>query len=1180
MAPPLPSPSFSNLSDSSSSQLDFTSFNAQRLEEEARRRLTDFTNPDIQFLQFVVSNMSQSTDLKMQNVAIKILEEIKEQKDCWKIVQPILNSSTQHDTIFFALLLLQQMVQNNWRSLSIDDRIFLNSFVKKMIDESLEGQTSSNSLLVLKKLNSVIVEVAKKEYPNNWPTFIQELTAIDQFQQDNALLRLTNNLRTIRLFATDIFSFSRGKIQHNRLKCIKDVLRQDFTTHVFNLIQETIKNLDNKDVIREALGCLEAFSANINLIVFYDAQFLQSICCKKYLEDCSYSSRLLTFLSTIVVRNDQTLSTIISAEDFENKVKQLFIQIIEIIMEILPFDIDLETVYNQMSGNEQDFIHGLGQFIAKILSSKPQFFSNSDKEIFPTTMAALKYMIQICHIKDGYYFQYHSHFWKVFTESVQNYEEYEEIIRAFLLGFSVSMAKPEEILIRQDDAGNIVREELKDTQQIQKYQEMSKSLQNLLISQHFKNAVLETIFELLTKQTGTWAPGVSVWNQMPPENSNSRGALNTNWTYKKISSISYAIGSCSGVISVDDESHFAVLVLKELLFMNEQLSKPEEKSVVATCIMYIIGQYPRFLRDNEKFCRTVIMKLFEFMHETFVGVKDMSCDTFAKIVSKCRKMFCKNSYHSKPFIFEIIEQIPTIIDSLSNHQKLSFYKSIAILCAEYKLNEDAGISSKFDPCESILRHPYLENIQNFVDQVSSGNQMAIIDCYSDSQVLNRLAFSLTTIYTFYEIVSFPLEFVRIIVPLLEILYLQCNNIIQMENCDEMLKAVLPHLQHLKKEILNFINTIILSGNKQSNFESESKVLESLLFIILKDYSNSLPQHKDSEILCVIHSFLNNQSSNQYVITIIETCLVSTLQMIRENHKDYPDHRLQIFRIVKCLVKCHYETLLAIPQNDFRLIIDTIIFALSHVLVNILELGLEVLTMLLEQIVWDVSRAQIFYRHFLILILHHLLLLITDSAFRNSLGSHAEIFCLLIQKVESGFIFVPLDVTSADDATLLNIIKQQQTQIDASFVNNRNGHGDGETYSHNSLPNLASSDVIVSNIKFLNDSLTRLVTENFGHLSPSDITTFVNGLFAFDMNKKKMLHHLQDFLIDVSENRGNSFEDPFNAIKLEEMNEEQRKKTKVPFCDLSSLLHSTSSLFPNPPQTSNQLTATNQSLNQN
>ena len=46
-----------------------------------------------------------------------------------------------------------------------------------------------------------------------------------------------------------------------------------------------------------------------------------------------------------------------------------------------------------------------------------------------------------------------------------------------------------------------------------------------------------------------------------------------------------------------------------------------------------------FCRAHWRFLKTVVNKLFEFMHETHEGVQDMACDTFIKIAIKCRRQF-------------------------------------------------------------------------------------------------------------------------------------------------------------------------------------------------------------------------------------------------------------------------------------------------------------------------------------------------------------------------------------------------------------------------------------------------------------------------------------------------------------------------------------------------------------
>merc|ERR1712070_503703 len=89
----------------------------------------------------------------------------------------------------------------------------------------------------------------------------------------------------------------------------------------------------------------------------------------------------------------------------------------------------------------------------------------------------------------------------------------------------------------------------------------------------------------------------------------------------------------------DEEKKFLVSVIRDLLGLCENKKGKENKAVVASNIMYVVGQYPRFLRAHWKFLKTVVNKLFEFMHELHPGVQDMACDTFLKIAQKCRRKF-------------------------------------------------------------------------------------------------------------------------------------------------------------------------------------------------------------------------------------------------------------------------------------------------------------------------------------------------------------------------------------------------------------------------------------------------------------------------------------------------------------------------------------------------------------
>ena len=64
----------------------------------------------------------------------------------------------------------------------------------------------------------------------------------------------------------------------------------------------------------------------------------------------------------------------------------------------------------------------------------------------------------------------------------------------------------------------------------------------------------------------------------------------------------------------EDEKRFLVTVIKDLLGLCEQKRGKDNKAIIASNIMYVVGQYPRFLRAHWRFLKTVVNKNFEFMH--------------------------------------------------------------------------------------------------------------------------------------------------------------------------------------------------------------------------------------------------------------------------------------------------------------------------------------------------------------------------------------------------------------------------------------------------------------------------------------------------------------------------------------------------------------------------------------
>ena len=197
------------------------------------------------------------------------------------------------------------------------------------------------------------------------------------------------------------------------------------------------------------------------------------------------------------------------------------------------------------------------------------------------------------------------------------------------------MAKPEEVLIVEDENGNIVRETLKDNDVLVQYKIMRETLIYLAHLDH--------------KDTET---------QMLDKLANQLNGKEYSWNV--LNTLCWAIGSISGSMAEDQENRFLVTAIRDLLNLCEITRGKDHKAVIASNIMYVVGQYPRFLRLHWKFLKTVVNKLFEFMHETHPGVQDMACDTFLKISIKCKRKFVIMQVgEHEPFVNELLRSCRT-----------------------------------------------------------------------------------------------------------------------------------------------------------------------------------------------------------------------------------------------------------------------------------------------------------------------------------------------------------------------------------------------------------------------------------------------------------------------------------------------------------------------------------------
>jgi exportin-1 len=285
---------------------------------------------------------------------------------------------------------------------------------------------------------------------------------------------------------------------------------------------------------------------------------------------------------------------------------------------MLPLDMNIKEAFAKGHDTEQNFIQNSAMFLCTMLSQHGPLMERRNKV---NVLKALEVLLLISEVEETEIFKICLEYWNVLaadlyremlmtktsnTGSSARYVFYQTVLSRLRYIIISRMAKPEEVLVVENENGEVVREFMKDTDSINLYKNMRETLVYLT---HLDYVDAERI---MTDKLQNQVNG-------------------TEWSWKNLNTLCWAIGSISGAMHEEDEKRFLITVIKELLGLCVQKRGKDNKAIIASNIMYVVGQYPRFLQAHWKFLKTVVNKLFEFMHETHDGVQVMSLIWFVDL---------------------------------------------------------------------------------------------------------------------------------------------------------------------------------------------------------------------------------------------------------------------------------------------------------------------------------------------------------------------------------------------------------------------------------------------------------------------------------------------------------------------------------------------------------------------
>ena len=1068
--------------------------------------ILDFSKDlDINLLDQVVTTFYTGSGAQ-QKEAQTVLTKFQEHPDAWQRADQILQFSKNPQTKFIGLSILDKLITTKWKLLQNEQRIGIRNFIVGMIISMCQDNALfENSKNLINKSDLTLVQILKQEWPQNWPEFIPELIG----SSTSSLNVCENNMVILKLLSEEVFDFSAEQMTQAKALHLKKSMSKEFE-QIFKLCYQVLEQANSSSTL--IVATLESLLRYLHWIPYryiYETNILQLLSTKflSFPNTRSITLKCLTEVSNLElpVNNPSIVTQTILY--FQNTLQQISTNVI-------PIDADLKATYNSANGNDQSFLQDFAMFLTTYLTNHRALLE-SDENLRDLLINAHQYLIQLSKIDERELFKTTLDYWNNLVSSLfQEVQKipvnemnplmqltvgnqsvstgsgalnpeymkrfplkkhiYENICSQLRWVIIENMVRPEEVLVVENDEGEIVREFVKESDTIQLY----KSEREVLVYLTHLN-VVDTEQIMINKL--------------------ARQIDGSEWSWHNINTLSWAIGSISGTMSEDTEKRFVVTVIKDLLALTEKKRGKDNKAVVASDIMYVVGQYPRFLRAHWNFLRTVVLKLFEFMHETHEGVQDMACDTFIKIVQKCKYHFViQQPRESEPFIQTIIRDIQKTTSDLQPQQVHTFYRACGII-----ISEERNQAEKMRLLGDLMQLPNMA--WDAIVEQSTANPSLLLDSETVKIIANIIKTNVAVCTSMGA--DFYSQLGHIYYNMLQ-LYRAVSSMISSQVATEGLIATktpkVRGLRTIKKEVLKLIEIYI---NNAKNLDDVVKVLvEPLLNAVLEDYMNNVPDARDAEVLNCMTTVVSKVGHMipQGVILILQSVFECTLNMITKDFTEYPEHRVEFYKLLKVINEKSFRSFLELPPAAFKLFIDSICWAFKHNNRDIEVNGLSIALQLIKNIEMmnnsgnetNVQFANNFYQNYYFLFISETFYVLTDSDHKSGFSKQS----LLLMR-------------------LISLVYDNKIQV--------------SIYKNGEAPEGTSNQV------YLNQYLSSMLANAFPHLTAEQVTNFLNALTKQYKDSIKFSGILRDFLVQIKEYGGDPTDYLFAEERENELNEQNR-----------------------------------------
>lgn len=788
---------------------------------------------DLQLLDNAAAEMYRN---QQNQEIISIIERVTARDDFFSCIDKILDKEYSLYLKYIALTVFNKFVSNNWGNLQIEHSEYYKNFIAQFTMKPF----SQSEKPLLYMADTVLINILLYEWPDKWPTFIQNILSV----ASNSPELCQNSLKVIRMLVEEFTDFS-----ENSMTTVRQAEMNFAFVNQFSLIHPVVLNAlssRDDDLIIEALNCMKTFLNVVDPEVIF-TQDMINVLTNEFLPNPKFMIYCISIISIIPSHHaifDESINSFIT----------LFYAIIQCLSKIFINDnmFDIET---NSELTPSSFIHIFITSMTKLLP--PFILSCPTIEKSEPYALCLKWIFNItCQIQDESDnmddFNDLVEFWHMVVRSLyyeinSNHETnsvyypFLSILRRFYLS---RMVEPYINNTRIDEDGiHYHRYDL--TQEANTYNLMRETLvfMHHIDSEDTLKAISEKLEEIRSTQS-----------------------------LKLITSFSWAIGSIPGTIPESQE----LKVISEILqtFLAMVASSPiaeniESRTVLTRAILHICSQYGQMLSNQYELLKVVLNKMLEFSQEQYPPIQDAAVQALLQIGRYSTKTLAtRQQNEDQSFLEMLLSKIYQLLSPLSQDNIIAMIEFFSFLITA--VSSDRTKREMTSLISGIINEKLqliCQNIQ-FDDPNWFNNFIFIVDC--NTQIITYLYYTYSK--CFIEI--YP-AFVHVYMEATE----KLNTLVDFPNTGpynflKKLKAAVIHL---------FTSFIECSKEKTLSLITENPIIN----VFIKDYANS--PVKTPEIISLVSSTcmkMNEFFQNNYQL-IMEAIVAPSLPLMQEPG-DFPE----------------------------------------------------------------------------------------------------------------------------------------------------------------------------------------------------------------------------------------------------------------------------------------------------